>query len=54
MILLDNSQYMRNGDYLAAFQHVVLPIAYGEQREPRRSWPIGSWQWAVDSTASGV
>ena len=24
---------MRNGDYLAAFQHVVLPIAYGEERQ---------------------
>lgn len=21
---------MRNGDYMAAFQHLVLPIAYGE------------------------
>ena len=23
---------MRNGDYLAAFQHVILPIAYGGWR----------------------
>ena len=39
---------MRNGDYIAAFNHVVLPIAYGEPCLGELWWCVcGSWRWDV-------